>query len=147
MYIAGCLYLVAQRSWRIFGEEIHSWFVEPLTDVKYFRAICYDEVTYPDPQTYNPSRFLDENGRIDPSVKDPEARVFGSGRRCGASVCVAVAVCLNSFNRICPGRHVALRMLYLTVARVLATFDILPPVDKDGCPRIPEARYNETLVR
>jgi hypothetical protein len=45
------------------------------------RAICYDEVTYPEPHTYNPARFLDENGRIDPFVKDPEARVFGSGRR------------------------------------------------------------------
>ncbi|KAF9783495.1 cytochrome P450 [Thelephora terrestris] len=99
------------------------------TMVENIWAICYDEVTYPEPHTYNPARFLDENGRIDPSVKDPEARVFGSGRR------------------ICPGRHLALRMVYLTVARILATFDILPPVDKEGCPRIPEARFNQTLVR
>ena len=45
------------------------------------RALFYDEAAYPEPHTYNPARFLDENGRIDPSVRDPEARVFGSGRR------------------------------------------------------------------
>ena len=52
-----------------------------------------------------------------------------------------------SYNRICPGRHLALRMLYLAVARILATFDILPPVGKDGRPRVPEARYNKPLPR
>ena len=51
------------------------------TDVDYARAICYDEAVYPDPHTYNPARFLDKDGRIDPSVKAPEARIFGSGRR------------------------------------------------------------------
>jgi len=46
-------------------------------------AICYDESVYPEPHTYNPARFLDKHGSIDPSVKAPEARIFGSGRRCG----------------------------------------------------------------
>ena len=40
-----------------------------------------------------------------------------------------------------------LRFLYLIVARVLATFDILPPADEDGCPRVPEARHNKALLR
>ena len=47
------------------------------------RAICYDESAYPEPYTYNPARFLDKSGKIDLSVKAPEARVFGSGRRYG----------------------------------------------------------------
>ena len=47
------------------------------------RAICYDEAVYPDPHTYDPTRFLDQDGRIDPSVKAPETRIFGSGRRYG----------------------------------------------------------------
>jgi len=42
--------------------------------------VCYDETVYPEPQTYDPERFL-KNGRLDSSVKDPEDRVFGSGRR------------------------------------------------------------------
>lgn len=45
------------------------------------RAICYDEAVYPDPHTYDPTRFLDKDGRLDSSVKAPESRVFGSGRR------------------------------------------------------------------
>jgi len=36
---------------------------------------------YPDPKTFDPERFLDKDGKIDPTVKDPEARTFGSGRR------------------------------------------------------------------
>ena len=44
------------------------------------RAICYDEAVYPEPHKYDPERFL-KDGRLDSSVKDPEDRVFGTGRR------------------------------------------------------------------
>ena len=50
-------------------------------DVEHVRAICYDETIYPDPYTYDPTRFLDQDGQIDPSVLAPESRIFGSGRR------------------------------------------------------------------
>ena len=53
----------------------------------------------------------------------------------------------RSCDRICPGRHFAIRMLHLTIARTLAVFDILPPVDENGHSRLPEARYNNVLVR
>jgi len=45
------------------------------------RAICYDETVYPAPHTYNPERFL-KDGKLDPSMEDPEDRIFGTGRRC-----------------------------------------------------------------
>ena len=45
------------------------------------RGVCYDKNVYPEPETFNPERFLTKDGKIDPSVKDPEARIFGSGRR------------------------------------------------------------------
>ena len=38
-------------------------------------------------------------------------------------------------------------MLNFTVARILATFEILPPVDEAGRPKIPEARYWNGMVR
>lgn len=44
------------------------------------RAVCYDETVYPTPHVYDPERFL-KDGKLDPSVKDPEDRVFGTGRR------------------------------------------------------------------
>jgi len=45
------------------------------------RGIFHDETVYPDSHAFNPGRFLTEDGKIDPSVPDPEQRVFGSGRR------------------------------------------------------------------
>ena len=44
------------------------------------RAVCYDETVYPAPHMYDPERFL-KDGELDRSVKDPEDRVFGAGRR------------------------------------------------------------------
>ena len=56
--------------------------------------------------------------------------------------------CINSLdNRVCPGRHFALRMLCFTAARVLAAFEILPQVDDAGRPKIPEAKYRKAIIR
>ncbi|KAF9648948.1 cytochrome P450 [Thelephora ganbajun] len=92
-------------------------------------GICHDEKVYPDPELFNPGRFLGKDGKIDPSVKDPEARIFGSGRR------------------ICPGRHFALRNLHLVIANVLTAFDILPPVDENGNPQPPPPAFKYSQVR
>jgi len=43
-------------------------------------AICRDRSIYPDPETFNPDRFL-EDGKINPLVFNPEDRIFGTGRR------------------------------------------------------------------
>lgn len=50
------------------------------------RAVCYDETVYPAPHTYDPERFL-KDGKLDRSVKDPEDRIFGSGRRYDPAPC------------------------------------------------------------
>jgi hypothetical protein len=50
------------------------------------RAIFYDESVYPEPYNYDPERYLKE-GKLDTSIRDPEERVFGSSRRCGAESC------------------------------------------------------------
>jgi hypothetical protein len=33
------------------------------------------------PQEFNPDRYLDQDGNIDPAVLDPEMAAFGYGRR------------------------------------------------------------------
>ena len=92
------------------------------------RGICHDEKVYPDPKAFNPDRFLGPDGKIDPSVKDPEVRVFGSGRRWDIRSDLPSYSTERQRYRICPGRHFALRNLHLVIANVLATFEILPPV-------------------
>lgn len=41
-------------------------------------------------------------------------------------------------NSICPGRFFAEAVLWLTMVRVIAAFDILPALDANGNPQIPE---------
>jgi len=44
----------------------------------------------------------------------------------------------HEFFRICPGRHFALRVLFLTVAQTLTTFDISKCLDENGNQITPE---------
>ncbi|GAW07580.1 cytochrome p450 [Lentinula edodes] len=77
-------------------------------------AILHDENTYPEPHTFKPERFIGEDGKINPAVKDPDTALFGFGRR------------------ICPGRFMAFSSIWIAVASMLAVFDISKPVDEDG---------------
>ncbi|RDX53515.1 cytochrome P450 [Lentinus brumalis] len=78
-------------------------------------SIMHDPQTYPDPEQFIPERFL-KNGKIDPSVKDPQSVIFGYGRR------------------ICPGRHFADASLFIYIASILHTLDISPPLNETGQP-------------
>jgi hypothetical protein len=146
MYIVGCLYLVVPRWWRIFGRggrcsSIEGGLIRVISGPYVMTNLStrsHTHITQPDssPKTGILTRLS-------------KLRKLGSLAQVeGASAHVMPANYLNlPCNRICPGRHLALRMLCFTVARILATFDILPPVDDNGCPRIPEAKYHKTLVR
>ena len=47
--------------------------------------VCYNEAVYPEPQKYDPERFL-KDGRLDTSIGALEESVFGSGRRYAPNV-------------------------------------------------------------
>ncbi|KAJ7251340.1 cytochrome P450 [Mycena rebaudengoi] len=81
---------------------------------------------YPDPYKFNPDRFL-LNGRLNPAVRDPSL-VFGFGRR------------------VCPGRYMAQSTLWITVASLLAVFDITKAVGEDGKILEPSYEYHSALV-
>jgi len=89
-------------------------------------AMFRDESVYPNAHIFNPDRFL-KDGQINPEVKDPEQIVFGYGRR------------------ICPGRHFVVRVLFLTIAHTLATFDISKCLDEDGNPIVPRRESPPSL--
>jgi len=80
-------------------------------------AVLHDERVYPEPGRFRPERYLDSN------LKPPDA-VFGFGRR------------------ICPGRYMARSSMWITIASVLAAFEISPVVDSDGIPQLPKEEYS-----
>ncbi|KAJ7290002.1 cytochrome P450 [Mycena rebaudengoi] len=89
-------------------------------------AILHDEIAYPDPYKFNPDRFL-LNGQLNPDVRDPSA-VFGFGRR------------------VCPGQHMAQSTLWITVASLLAVFNITKAIGEDGQILEPSYEYHSALV-
>ncbi|KAH8829446.1 cytochrome P450 [Flagelloscypha sp. PMI_526] len=69
-------------------------------------AILHDEKAYPQPDTFDPRRFLTADSlQLRKDVRQPDA-AFGYG------------------YRVCPGRHFVTEELFLTMASILAVFDI-----------------------
>jgi len=82
-------------------------------------AIHREEALYPDPETFNPDRWLDPKF---PTYREPLTQypnvsnysAFGFGRR------------------ICPGMHIAERSLNILVARIAWACDIRKKIGSDG---------------
>ncbi|KAM6490882.1 Cytochrome P450 [Amanita muscaria] len=74
-------------------------------------AINKDPAKYPDPERLIPERQFNTDGTLN---DDTASYGFGFGRR------------------ICPGRHIADSLLWLTFACILATFDICKAKDDNG---------------
>ncbi|KAJ6580647.1 cytochrome P450 [Mycena capillaripes] len=90
-------------------------------------AILNDEEAYPDPQTFNPERFL-LDGKLNLAIRDPEVAAFGFGRR------------------VCPGKHMAAASLWITIASILCTFNINKLVDEDGNTVEPSYAYFSGVI-
>jgi Cytochrome P450 len=94
------------------------------------RAIHRDPELYPDPETFNPNRWIDPKF---PTYKEPLTRypnltnysIFGFGRR------------------ICPGMNIAERSLHLLTARIIWAFQLSHKLDAQGR-EIPIPLYNYT---
>jgi hypothetical protein len=89
------------------------------------RAILHDPDVYPEPEVFNPERFLDPDGtlRDDPTL----ASVFGFGKR------------------ICPGRHLVDATLFIFAVTVLSVLHIEKGRDPGGGPF--QFTYSSGLVR
>nr|BED43030.1 cytochrome P450 monooxygenase [Trametes versicolor] len=91
-------------------------------------AFSRDPRMYPDPERFNPERFL-KDGKINPAVQDPNTFVFGYGRR------------------ICPGRHFAEASLFIMIASVLHTLAIDQAVDEHGNTIQPVAKMTYGVIQ
>ena len=60
---------------------------------------------------------------LDPDVLNPVNVAFGFGRR------------------VCPGRHMAYESLWITIASLIATFDVSKARDEQGNEITPTAEY------
>ncbi|KAI9058130.1 cytochrome P450 [Trametes sanguinea] len=99
-------------------DELRGYFIPAGTAVvPNVWAILHDPQYYPDPNSFNPDRFI-RDGKLDPEVLDP------------VNACLSI----TSRFRVCPGRHFADSSLFLAIACVLHVFDIGPPLDENGCP-------------
>ncbi|KAF8553243.1 cytochrome P450 [Imleria badia] len=108
-------------------------------------AISRDPVAFPDPEKFDPRRWLDQNGQL---RNDVECYPFGFGRR------------------VCPGMHLANRSIFIALALLLWSFRIVErpeaPIDTtpdrdnvvahlanfevEFVPRIGEARLREMVI-
>jgi cytochrome P450 len=97
---------VVANAWYV-GSSVHR-----NSYLRCFRAILHDPETYPDPEEFNPERFLNEDG----SVRDDPALslAFGVGKR------------------ICPGRHLVDSTVFIVTSSVLSAFNVTKAKDEHG---------------
>ncbi|KAJ8585617.1 cytochrome P450 [Rhizopogon salebrosus TDB-379] len=108
-------------------------------------AISRDPVAFPDPETFDPQRWLDSECRVRDDMK---SFAFGFGRR------------------VCPGQHLANQSLFISLALLLWSFRIAQrpdhpidtkafsdavtaralPFEVDAIPRMDMARLKEMMI-
>ena len=90
------------------------------------RSMAHDESRYPNSHAFIPERFLNDDGSLKPN--NIEHIAFGFGRR------------------ICVGRHFADTSVWTVIAKVLAVFKILIPLDENGVEISLEPRFSSGAV-
>ncbi|QRV74366.1 cytochrome P450 family protein [Ceratobasidium sp. AG-Ba] len=85
--------------------------------------MLHDPETYPEPDRFNPERYLVNN-----PPPEPESYVFGFGRR------------------ICPGLHIAQQSMWITISNTLFNFNITKAKDENGQEITPEGRYTTGII-
>ncbi|KAG6371206.1 cytochrome P450 [Boletus reticuloceps] len=89
-------------------------------------SMAHDESIYPNPHAFIPERFLNDDGSLKPD--DTQHLAYGFGRR------------------MCVGRHFADASVWTVMAKVLATFRILRPLDENGVEMPVEQRFSSGIT-
>ncbi|KAG9222062.1 hypothetical protein CCMSSC00406_0008047 [Pleurotus cornucopiae] len=91
-------------------------------------AMLHDEQKYPDPFAFKPERWLTEDGKLNPDLREPSA-IFGFGRRA------------------CVGRHLAFPIIWMAATSILSVLNMKKALDADGKPIEPSTEYVSAIVR
>ncbi|KAJ7586756.1 putative CyP450 monooxygenase [Mycena floridula] len=83
----------------------------------------------PNTDDFSPERFLSEDQQLNPNMPDT---IFGFG--------------YGPLHRRCPGRHLSEATLFISVASIIHTFNITPPVDENGIEIKLEARQGPNML-
>jgi len=89
-------------------------------------AMAHDPTIYKDPNQFNPNRYLPVS--VGGSGEPIPVGHFGFGRR------------------ICPGQYLGFASIWITVATVLATFEISRAKDDDGKEIIPKIEFSTGIT-
>jgi cytochrome P450 len=92
-------------------------------------AMLRDPEVFPDPERFDPERYLEKVDEETARQRDPRVFVFGFGRR------------------RCPGAHLVESSVWLMLATMLATLDIEKPRDKDGKDIELEVKFENSVFR
>jgi len=90
-------------------------------------AILHDENVFPDHEAFRPERWMDGT-ILEKYDVDPFDVAFGFGRR------------------VCPGKYLAIDVMFTAVASLLAVFNITKAKDSDGNEIVPKEEYSNRAI-
>ncbi|KAK0223378.1 cytochrome P450 [Armillaria fumosa] len=90
------------------------------------KAILHDEKHHPNPLIFDPERFMPEDGK---ELQPQPTAAFGFGRR------------------VCPGRYLALNIIWITIASMAATLSFSKAVDSEGRVVEPNDTFMNAAIR
>jgi len=92
-------------------------------------AMLRDPQIFPEPERFNPDRYLEKTDDETARWRDPRVFVFGFGRR------------------RCPGAHLVESSIWLMLATILAMLDIEKPRDKNDEEIEPDVKFENSVFR